>query len=91
LSPDPSKISGSWAPGADRPTLQLFAHALGNVAKLPVLIVLSGTHFVADVTLGIGEVVHDYLAKGRGGRLSGFAPQSDKKVSRETFSSDCRG
>jgi len=38
---------------------------MGNVAKLLVLNVLSGTHFVADVTLGIGEVVHDYLAQGR--------------------------
>jgi len=33
-----------------------------NVAKLPVLNVLSGTNFVADVTLGIGEVMHGYLA-----------------------------
>jgi acetoacetate decarboxylase len=38
---------------------------MGNVAKLPVLNVLSGTHLVADVKLGIGEVVHDYLAQGR--------------------------
>ena len=30
--------------------------ALGNVAKRPVLNVLSGTHFGADVTLGLGEV-----------------------------------
>ena len=30
--------------------------ALGNVAKRPVLNVLSGTHFAADVTLGGGEV-----------------------------------
>jgi hypothetical protein len=29
---------------------------LGNVAKRPVLNVLSGTHFGADVTLGLGEV-----------------------------------
>jgi acetoacetate decarboxylase len=36
--------------------------ALGNVAKFAVLNVLSGTHFVADVTLGTGEVVHGYLA-----------------------------
>ena len=35
---------------------------MGNVSKLPVLEVLSGTHFIADVTLGLGEVVHDYLA-----------------------------
>jgi acetoacetate decarboxylase len=26
--------------------------------------VLSGTHFVADLTPGVGEVVHDYLAWG---------------------------
>ncbi|MGH7843116.1 MAG: hypothetical protein ACREQT_16565 [Candidatus Binataceae bacterium] len=38
---------------------------MGNVAKLPVLNVLLGTHFVADVTLGIGEVVHDYLTRRR--------------------------
>lgn len=36
--------------------LKLFAHAMGNVAKLPVLAVLSGGHFVADVTLGLSEV-----------------------------------
>ncbi|MGI8569824.1 MAG: acetoacetate decarboxylase family protein [Methylocella sp.] len=48
---------------------QLFAHAMGNVAKFPVLNVRSGTHFVADVTLGMGEVVHDYLARGREGRF----------------------
>jgi acetoacetate decarboxylase len=43
--------------------LQLFAHAMANVAKLPVLNVRSGTNFVvADVTLGVGDVVHDYLA-----------------------------
>ena len=35
---------------------------MANVSKLPVLKVLSGTHFIADVTLGLGEVVHDYLA-----------------------------
>jgi hypothetical protein len=38
---------------------------MGNVSKLPVLDVLSGTHFIADVTLGLGEVVHDYLAGGQ--------------------------
>jgi acetoacetate decarboxylase len=38
---------------------------MGNVAKLPILNVLSGTHFVAGVTLSIGEIVHDYLAQGR--------------------------
>jgi len=28
--------------------------------------VISGTHFIADVTLGLGEVVHDYLTKDQG-------------------------
>ncbi len=32
------------------------------VADLPVREVLSGTHIVADLTLGLGMVVHDYLA-----------------------------
>ena len=55
-------LKGAWGSPA---ALQLFAHAMGNVSKLPVLDVLSGTHFIADVTLGLGEVVHDYLAQGR--------------------------
>jgi hypothetical protein len=25
--------------------------------------VIGGTHFIADLTLGLGEVVHDYLAQ----------------------------
>jgi acetoacetate decarboxylase len=41
------------------------AHATENVSKLPVLEVLSGTHFVADATLGLREVVHDYLVAGQ--------------------------
>jgi acetoacetate decarboxylase len=53
------RLKGAWGGPV---ALQLFAHAMGNVAKLPVRDVLSGAHFVADVTLGIGEVVHDYLA-----------------------------
>jgi len=53
-------LKGAWVGPA---ALQLFAYALGNVSKLPVLDVISGTHFIADVTLGLGEVVHDYLTK----------------------------
>jgi acetoacetate decarboxylase len=37
-------------------------HALAPVADLPVLEVVSATHLVADLTLGLGSVVHDYLA-----------------------------
>jgi acetoacetate decarboxylase len=32
------------------------------VSELPVLQVVSSLHFVADLTLGLGEVVYDYLA-----------------------------
>lgn len=43
--------------------LSLFPHALAPVADLPVLEVVSALHFKADFTLGLGRVVHDYLAK----------------------------
>jgi acetoacetate decarboxylase len=52
-------VKGAWhGPAA----LELFAHALAPVSELPVLEVLSATHLVADLTLGLGKVVHDYLA-----------------------------
>jgi acetoacetate decarboxylase len=52
-------VKGAWAGPA---ALQLFDHALCDVARLPVREVLSASHFVTDLTLGLGEVVHDYLA-----------------------------
>ncbi len=55
-------IHGAWTSPAD---LQLFRHAIADVARLPVLEILSASHFVADLTLGLGEVVHDYLAPKR--------------------------
>ena len=52
-------IKGAWTgPGA----LDLRPHALAPVADLPVREVLSATHIVADLTLGLGKVVFDYLA-----------------------------
>ena len=52
-------LKGAWTgPGA----LDLHAHALAPVADLPVLEVLSATHIIADLTLGLGKVIHDYLA-----------------------------
>jgi acetoacetate decarboxylase len=52
-------VKGAWeAPAA----LELFEHALAPVARLPVLEVISGVHILADLTLGLGQVVHDYLA-----------------------------
>ena len=41
--------------------LSLQPHALAPVAELPVLEVLSAVHILADLTLGLGRVVHDYL------------------------------
>ena len=43
--------------------LGLFPHALADVARLPVLEVVSALHFMADLTLGLGTVAFDYLAK----------------------------
>lgn len=54
------KLKGAWTgPGA----LHLTPHALAPVANLPVLEIVEVRHLVADVTLALGEVVHDYLAK----------------------------
>ena len=51
-------LKGAWAgPGA----LQLFDHVMADVNKLPVREIISATHFKADMTLGLGEVVHDYM------------------------------
>ncbi|MEM8854286.1 MAG: acetoacetate decarboxylase [Pseudomonadota bacterium] len=50
---------GAWAGPA---ALDLRPHAMAPVADLPVREVLSATHILADLTLGLGEVVHDYLA-----------------------------
>src|ERR1700744_5451902 len=43
--------------------LGLFPHALCDVARLPVREVVSALHFKADLTLGLGSVAFDYLAK----------------------------
>jgi acetoacetate decarboxylase len=52
-------LKGAWTgPGA----LELHSHALAPVAELPVREVVSATHILADLTLGLGEVVFDYLA-----------------------------
>ena len=51
-------LKGAWSGPAG---LALFDHALAPVAELPVREVLSATHLIADLTLGLGEVVHDYL------------------------------
>lgn len=51
-------VKGAWTgPGA----IELRPHALAPVAELPVLEVLSATHILSDLTLGLGKVVYDYL------------------------------
>jgi acetoacetate decarboxylase len=52
-------LKGAWTGPAG---LELASHALAPLAELPVLEILSATHLIADLTLGLGEVVHDYLA-----------------------------
>ena len=54
-------LKGAWSGPA---ALQLFDHAICDVARLPVREVLSASHFVTDLTLGLGEVVHDYMQDG---------------------------
>ena len=53
-------VKGAWTgPGG----LDLRHHALAPVADLPVLEILSTVHILADLTLPLGTVAHDYLAK----------------------------
>jgi len=54
-------VKGAWTGPA---ALDLCSHALAPVAELPVLQVLSAKHIIADLTLGLGTVVHDYLSTG---------------------------
>jgi acetoacetate decarboxylase len=54
-------VKGAWSgPG----TLELFWHALAPIAELPIVDIVSAVHIVADLTLGLGKVVYDYLAEG---------------------------
>ena len=52
-------LKGAWTGPAE---LTLFSHALAPLAELPVLEIVSGLHILADLTLDLGKVVHDYLA-----------------------------
>ena len=52
------QLKGAWTGPA---ALQLFEHAMCDVARLPVREVVSASHYIADLTLGLGEVVYDYL------------------------------
>ncbi len=54
-------ILGAWTGPA---ALSLHPHALAPVSRLPVREIVRASHIVADMTLGFGSVIHDYLAKG---------------------------
>jgi acetoacetate decarboxylase len=51
-------VKGAWSGPA---VIQLFEHATCDVARLPVCEVVGASHYVTDLTLGLGEVVFDYL------------------------------
>jgi len=51
-------MKGAWTgPGA----LAYVPHVLAPLSDLPVLEVLSANHMIMDLTIGRGEVIHDYL------------------------------
>ena len=53
-------VKGSWiGPGR----LHLVPHVNAPVADLPVRKVVAAHHFIADLTLPYGRVLHDYLAR----------------------------
>jgi acetoacetate decarboxylase len=51
-------MKGAWSAPA---RLGFFDHIIADVARLPIREVVSAVHFKADLTLGLGEVVFDYL------------------------------
>jgi acetoacetate decarboxylase len=51
-------LKGAWSGPA---AIELFEHSMCDVGRLPVRGVVSASHYVTDLTLGLGEVVHDYL------------------------------
>ena len=52
------QVKGGWS---GRARLHLVPHVNAPVADLPVRRVLGGLHFIADLTLPYGRVLHDYL------------------------------
>ena len=56
-------VKGAWTGPA---SLELAHHALAPVAQLPVLEIISGTHILTDLSLGLGTVVFDYLGQTQG-------------------------
>jgi len=55
-------VKGSWSGPA---RLHLVPHVGAPVADLPVRKIIGASHFIADLTLPYGRVVHDYIAEAR--------------------------
>jgi acetoacetate decarboxylase len=51
-------IKGAWSGNA---RLHLVPHVNAPVADFPVKKVIGGSHFIADITLPYGRVIHDYM------------------------------
>jgi acetoacetate decarboxylase len=68
-------LKGSWVGPA---SLSLWSHAPAPLAELPVLEVVSATDILADLTLGLDKVVHDYLAESELFRQKGSAHELTK-------------
>jgi acetoacetate decarboxylase len=51
-------VKEAWSGHA---TLELHPHVMANCAALPVLEIISCVHFISDLTLPYGKVIHDYL------------------------------
>jgi acetoacetate decarboxylase len=54
------EVKGAWAGPA---RLHLISHVNAPVGDLQVRKVIGGSHFIADLTLPYGRVLHDYLAE----------------------------
>jgi acetoacetate decarboxylase len=54
------QVKGAWSGPA---RLHLVPHVNAPVADLPVRRVVGGLHFIADLTLPYGRVLHDYLQR----------------------------
>jgi acetoacetate decarboxylase len=55
-------VKGAWGGHA---RLHLIPHINAPVADLPVKRIVGGSHFIADITLPYGRVIHDYLKAGK--------------------------
>jgi acetoacetate decarboxylase len=64
-----AEIKGAWSGHA---RLHLVPHVNAPVADFPVKRIIGGSHFIADITLPYGRVIHDYMKEAKhSGKQSG--------------------